>query len=101
MLVLETFWGKKALVPGATPIAIDCLSKFEPDLANLPVNALFAGEWCYQRFSIQGKLSAMPAGASACHQCHSTAFNLTGDFVFTVFPKDAHKDESSQQRSCS
>jgi hypothetical protein len=30
----------------------------------------------------------MPAGASACHQCHGTALRLTGDLVFTVFSDD-------------
>ena len=96
ILVLETFSGKTDLLENATPTAIDCIRKFRPDLAKFPVNSLFAGEWCYQRFSVEGEVSAMPAGASACHNCHNTAFNLTGDFVFTVYPKDAHNNGSSQ-----
>lgn len=88
ILVLETFSGKTALADNAKPIAIDCIRKFRPDLANFPANTLFAGDWCYRRFSVEGKVSPMPAGATGCHQCHSTAFNLTGDLVFTLFSQN-------------
>ena len=87
ILVLETFLGKAASAENATPTAIDCLRKFKPDQTNFPVDTLFAGEWCYQRFSAEGKVRPMPAGASACHQCHGTALRLTGDSVFTVISK--------------
>ncbi len=72
----------------ATPLFVDCLRKFEPNASHFPVDSLFAGDWSYQRFSAQGKVLPMPAGVSACHQCHSAAFHLTGDLVFTVFSDD-------------
>ena len=96
ILILETFTGKTDFVKNAKPTAIDCIRKFRPDPTNFPLNSLLAGEWCYQRFSVEGTVSPMPAGASACHNCHNTAFNLTGDLVFNVFPMDAHKNGSSQ-----
>jgi hypothetical protein len=88
ILVLETFSEKGALALGTTPTAVDCIRKFKPDDVNFPVNTLLAGEWSYQRFHVEGKLIPMPAGAGACHQCHSTAFNLTGDLVFTLFSQN-------------
>ena len=87
-LVLETFSGRGAFMSNATPVFVDCIRKFQPDSSHFPVNTLFAGDWCYQRFSGDGKALPMPAGASACHQCHGTALRLTGDLVFTVFSED-------------
>jgi hypothetical protein len=87
-LVLETFSGKGAFMPEATPLFVDCIRKFRPDASHFPVDTLFAGDWCYQRLSGEGKARPMPSGASACHQCHGTALRLTGDLVFTVFSED-------------
>lgn len=87
-LVLETFSGREAFMSGATPLFVDCIRKFQPDAGHFPVDTLFAGDWCYQRFSADGKPRLMPAGASACHQCHGTALGLTGDLVFTVVSED-------------
>jgi hypothetical protein len=87
-LVLETFSGKGAFMSDATPVFVDCIRKFHPDASHFPVDTLFAGDWCYQRFSAEEKTRPMPAGASACHQCHGTALRLTGDLVFTVFSED-------------
>jgi hypothetical protein len=87
-LVLETFSGSGAFIPDATPLFVDCIRKFQPDASHFPVDTLFAGDWCYQRFSAEGKTRPMPAGGSACHQCHGTALRLTGDLVFTLFSED-------------
>jgi hypothetical protein len=87
-LVLETFSGRGALMSNATPVFVDCIRKFQPDASHFPVNTIFAGNWSYQRFSADGKPHPMPAGASACHQCHGTALGLTGDLVFTLFSED-------------
>jgi hypothetical protein len=91
ILVLETFSGETALVENATPAAIDCIRKFKPEIAVFAMNALFAGVWSYQRFCPDGKVGTMPAGAVACHRCHTAAFSLTGDLVFSLFPKDAQE----------
>ena len=87
-LVLETFSGTGAFMPNTTPVFVDCIRKFQPDVSHFPVDTLFAGDWCYQRFSVDGKTRPMPAGASACHQCHGTALRLTGDLVFTLVSDD-------------
>lgn len=87
-LVLETFSGKGAFMSDATPVFVDCIRKFRPNASHFPVDTLFAGDWCYQRFSGEGKARPMPSGASACHQCHGTALRLTGDLVFTLFSED-------------
>ena len=83
--MLETFSGREALMSNATPLFVDCIRKFQPDAGHFPVDTLFAGDWCYQRFSVDGKPLSMPDGASACHQCHGAALRLTGDLVFTEF----------------
>jgi hypothetical protein len=87
-LVLETFSGRGAFMSDAIPVFVDCIRKFRPDAGHFPVETLFAGDWCYQRFSADGKPRPMPDGASACHQCHGTALRLTGDLVFTPFSDD-------------
>jgi hypothetical protein len=87
-LVLETFSGRGAFISDATPVFVDCIRKFQPNASHFPLDILFAGDWCYQRFSADGKARPIPAGASACHQCHGTALRLTGDLVFTVIAKD-------------
>lgn len=87
-LVLETFSGTGAFISDATPVFVDCIRKFQPDASHFPVATLFAGDWSYQRFSGERKPHPMPAGASACHQCHGTALRLTGDLVFTLFSED-------------
>jgi hypothetical protein len=90
-LVLETFSGREAFMSNATPVFVDCIRKFRPDASHFPVDTLFAGDWCYQRFSPTGKMRPMPNGASACHQCHGTALRLTGDLVFTVLSEDGEE----------
>jgi hypothetical protein len=94
-LVLETFSGRGAFTADATPVFVDCISKFKPDASHFPLDTLFAGDWSYQRFSTEGKPRSMPAGASACHQCHSTALPLTGDLVFTVFAENRGENNTS------
>jgi hypothetical protein len=88
ILVLETYSGKAANTTKQSPLFIDCIRKFEADVRHFPEDTLFAGEWSYQRFDVKGKVLQMVGGASACHQCHATAFRLTGDLVFTLFSQD-------------
>ncbi|UCG11244.1 MAG: hypothetical protein JSU72_11875 [Deltaproteobacteria bacterium] len=88
ILVLETFAGNGALSSDARPVSVDCMRKFEPGAQSFPRLLLFAGEWCYQRFDFKGRLIPPPEGVAACHRCHSTAFHLTGDLVFTVISED-------------
>jgi len=87
-IVLETFSRQTALESAASPSSIDCIRKFNPFADDFPMNTVFAGEWCYQRFDAKGNVVAMPRGASGCHQCHAAAFRLTGDLVFTVFSEE-------------
>ena len=89
ILVLETYSEGDAYRSDAAPVAVDCIQKFAPEPARFPVHVYFAGDWCYQRFSVTGERRKMIGGASACHQCHRTAFHLTGDLVFTLFSDDA------------
>jgi hypothetical protein len=41
--------------------------------------------WTYARFKPDGSPSITSAKVRECHQCHSIAFHLTGDLVFTTF----------------
>ena len=88
ILILETYSNADAYKSDATPLVVDCIRKFTPESDYFPVHMFFAGDWCYQRFNATGEAKKMVGGASACHQCHSTAFHLTGDLVFTPFSED-------------
>jgi len=86
IIVLETYAGQGALESTASPSSVDCIRKYKPSAHDFPVDALYASEWCYQRFDVNGKVLDLPRGGSGCHQCHTAALHLTGDLVFTVFP---------------
>ncbi|MBU0987310.1 MAG: cytochrome P460 family protein [Proteobacteria bacterium] len=51
-----------------------------------PAEAFYSANWCYARFTPQGDLSINAQKVAECHQCHSIAFQLTGDLTFTQLP---------------
>jgi Trk K+ transport system NAD-binding subunit len=50
------------------------------------LKAFYPINWTYARFKPDGNLSITPDKVCDCHQCHSIAFHLTGDLIFTQFP---------------
>ena len=83
-IVLESYQGEA--VPGnkAELFEIAVMKKIndiQRDLAAL----FYPVKWSYARFTPQRKLSITPEKVAECHQCHSIAFQLTGDLVFSQF----------------
>ena len=58
----------------------------DPSLRNSFFKAFYPVNWTYGRFKRDGNASITSAKVLECHQCHSIAFHLTGDLIFTQFP---------------
>ena len=81
-LILEAYKGN-ALHPGdAKLVEIVLMTKRAPASASAS-NPFFANDWNYARFTPDGAWSLSPQKLIECHQCHSIAFQLTGDLVFS------------------
>ena len=65
-------------------IEIAAMSKVNAD-ENSPFQAFYPVNWTYARFNSDGNPSITSAKVRECHQCHSIAFRLTGDLIFTRF----------------
>lgn len=84
-LVIEIFKGPASLRKNAMPIEIAVMSKLEVDQKPAG-NSFYTASWSYARFKPSGSSFITPAKVRECHQCHSIAFYLTGDLVFTQLP---------------
>jgi hypothetical protein len=84
-LVIETFKGQALLRKNANPIEIGVMSKLETGQKSAG-NGFYAASWSYARFNPAGAPVITPAKVRECHQCHSIAFYLTGDLIFTQLP---------------
>ncbi len=84
-LVLEAYKGDASRIDNQNLLEIEVMTK--TDSPGSPAQSLFyAVNWSYARFTPDGKSSLSAEKLSACHQCHSIAFRLTGDLVFSQFP---------------
>jgi hypothetical protein len=84
-LVIEIFKGQALLRKSANPIEIAVMSKLETNRKSAE-NSFYAASWSYARFKPAGTPFITPAKVRECHQCHSIAFYLTGDLIFTKLP---------------
>jgi hypothetical protein len=84
-LVIEIFKGHASLRKNAKPIEIAVMSKLEVDQKPAG-NSFYPASWSYARFKPSGSSFITPAKVRECHQCHSIAFHLTGDLIFTKLP---------------
>ena len=84
-IVLESYRGSAAERKHASLIEIVVIRK-----THWPESALsdlyYPANWNYARYTPKGELSNTPQKIAECHRCHSIAFHLTGDLVFTQFP---------------
>ena len=84
-MVLESYRGNAADRNSAKPIEIVVMhktSRLEGEL----VESFYAANWNYARFKPEEKRSNIPQKVLECHHCHSIAFRLTGDLIFTQLP---------------
>ncbi len=84
MMVLEVYDGDDSIVENGKPIGIEVLAKM--DRSESPSSAIFFPvDWSYGRFTAEGESALLPGEVQKCHRCHSIAFHLTGDLIFTQF----------------
>jgi hypothetical protein len=84
IIILESYKGDVNSPNSAKLIAIDAMKKMD-DPKGSSSYTFFPVNWSYARFSPQGKPSITSQKVKECHQCHSIAFHITGDLVFTLF----------------
>ncbi len=84
-LILEGYKGDAAYIDKRNLLEIFVMTK--ADSADLSAQPLFyPANWSYARFTPDGNSSLSAQKLNECHQCHSIAFRLTGDLVFSTFP---------------
>jgi hypothetical protein len=84
-LILEGYKGNALHRIDAELIEIEVMTKMD----SAPISAteaFFPMDWSYARYTPEGNWSLSRQKLIECHQCHSIAFRLTGDLVFTQFP---------------
>jgi len=84
-LIIEIFKGHASIRKNANPIEIAVMSKSEAGRKSAG-KRYYATSWSYARFKPAGSPFITSAKVRECHQCHSIAFHLTGDLIFTQLP---------------
>jgi hypothetical protein len=84
-LIIEIYKGNAFLKEKDKLIETAAMSKISID-KNSFFKAFHPATWTYARFTPDGNPTITSARVRECHQCHSIAFHLTGDLVFTQFP---------------
>jgi hypothetical protein len=85
ILILEIYQGNALQKEHDKLIEIAAMSKTKADDVSFS-KTFYPVCWSYARFDSDRKPSIDSAKVRECHQCHSIAFHLTGDMVFTIFP---------------
>lgn len=84
-MIIEIYQGD-ALQKGHENLTeIAAMSKIEAD-SNSLAKTCYPVSWTYARFKPDRTPAIDSAKVRECHQCHSIAFHLTGDLLFTRFP---------------
>lgn len=83
-LIIEIYKGNAFLKEKNKLIETAAMSKISID-KNSFFQAFHPATWTYARFNPDGNPTITSARVRECHQCHSIAFRLTGDLVFTQF----------------
>jgi hypothetical protein len=84
-IIIEIYKGDAVQKENDKLIEIAVMSKIKADKNSLS-NSFYPVNWTYARFNRDGNPSITSAKVRECHQCHSIAFHLTGDLIFTQFP---------------
>ena len=83
-MVLESYQGDATPRKKARLFEIVVMKKINDTQRDL-ATSFYPAKWSYARFTPQRELSITPEKVAECHQCHSIAFQLTGDLVFSQF----------------
>lgn len=83
-LVIESYKGNAFHKKNDALMEIAVMSKIMED-SDSSAQAFYPVNWTYARFNPDRSPSITSAKVRECHQCHSIAFHLTGDLIFTQF----------------
>ncbi len=83
-LILEGYKGDASRPAGADLLEIEAMTKLDTP-GSAAANSFFPVDWSYARYTPDGSWALSGEKLNECHQCHSIAFRLTGDLVFTLF----------------
>ena len=84
-LILEGYKGDAPRIDRRNLLEIVVMTKTDkPDLSARPL--FYPVNWSYARFTPDGTPSLPVEKLKECHRCHSIAFQLTGDLIFSTFP---------------
>ena len=84
-LIIEIYQGNAFQKERDKLIEIAAMSKLKAEKDSF-FKAFYPVNWAYARFNPDGNSSISSGKVRECHQCHSIAFHLTGDLIFTQFP---------------
>jgi hypothetical protein len=84
-MIIEIYKGNAFQKDDDKLIEIAAMSKVKTERRS-SYKAFFPANWTYARFNSDGNPATTAAKVRECHQCHSIAFHLTGDLIFTQFP---------------
>jgi hypothetical protein len=84
-MIIEIYKGNAPQKENDKLIEIAAMSKVKAERRS-SFKAFFPANWAYTRFHSDGNPATTAAKVRDCHQCHSIAFHLTGDLIFTRFP---------------
>jgi hypothetical protein len=84
-LVIESYHGTAIPQTKDELTQIDVMVKINAG-SDSSSRAFYPANWVYTRFKPDGSPAITSDKVRECHQCHSIAFHLTGDLVFTQFP---------------
>ncbi len=85
-MILEVYNGNGSMARDSKPEEIAVIAKMGRRESH-PPSIFYPSDWSYGKFTPEGEPSLLPGQLQECHGCHSIAFHLTGDLVFTQFPR--------------
>jgi hypothetical protein len=85
IIILESYQGNTRLINNPKPLEIFAMTK-RGDTDTSHAKPYYPANWSYARYTPEGKPSSITEKLNACHQCHSIAFHLGGDLIFTQVP---------------
>jgi len=85
IIILESYRGNTRLINNSKPIEIFVMTK-KGNIDDSRAKPYYPVNWNYARYTPEGKPSTIPEKLNECHQCHSIAFHLSGDLIFTQVP---------------
>lgn len=81
-IVLESYRGNTHAAVRSGLLEILVMHK----MSSTARKSFYPAAWSYARYNVRGEAALTSESVRECHQCHSIAFRLTGDLVFSQFP---------------